>query len=43
MDEFQQSNLEKQRDDSHNTFYQNEIDYAFSRRKEWPSTQQHMF
>ena len=42
MDEFEQSDLDKETNDSHNTCYQNEIHYAFARLKECPSTQQHM-
>ena len=43
MDEFQQSDPEKEINDSHNTCYQNAIHYAFARLKECPSNQQHMF
>ena len=41
MDEFEQSDLEKKTNGSHNTCYQNGIHYAFARLKECPSTQQH--
>ena len=43
MDEFEQSNLEKEANDCHNTCYQNAIYYEFARLKECPSTQQHIF
>ena len=45
MDGFEQIDLEKETNDSHNTCYQNaiHIHYAFARLKECPSTQQHMF
>ena len=43
MDEFEQSGLEKETNDSRNIYYQNVIHYAFARLKECPSTQQHMF
>ena len=38
MDEFEQSDLEKETNDSHHTCYQNAIRYAFARLKESPST-----
>ena len=43
MDGSEQSDLEKETNDSHNTCYQNEIHYAFARLKECPPTQQQMF
>ena len=43
MDKSEQSNLEKETNDSHNTYHQNAIHYAFARLKECPSTKQQMF
>ena len=45
MDKFEQSDSEKETNDSHNTCYQNAIHYAFARLKECPSNsiQKHMF
>ena len=43
MDEFEESDLENQTNNSHSTCHQNAIHNAFARLKECPSTQQHMF
>ena len=43
MDEFEQSDLEKETNDSQNTCSQNAIHCAFVNLKECPSTKQHLF
>ena len=43
MDELEQSDVEKETNDSHNTCYQNAIHYAFARLKQCPSSARFKF